>query len=99
MSLAAIGLHGLIAHSVTERTVFAAAQTGVVLAAIRAVIGGAPSVQATRLVENSLYTISARDPMTYVGVAVLLFAIARVSSVLPTLMILRLDVASTFRKS
>jgi predicted permease len=112
--LAAIGLHGLITHSVAERQrefgirlalgatttriIVSVAQTGVVLAGIGAVIGGALSIPATRLIESSLFTISPHDPTTYVGASLLLLAIAAVSSVLPTFRILRLDPAQTLRE-
>lgn len=112
--LAAIGLHGLIAHSVAERQrefgirlalgatttriIIGVAQTGVVLAIVGAMIGGALSIPATRLIESWLFTISTRDPATYVGVSLLFFAIAVVSSVLPTFRILRMDPAQTLRE-
>jgi predicted permease len=112
--LAAIGLHGLIAHSVAERQrefgirlalgatttriVVSVARTGVALAAIGAAIGGALSIPATRLIESALFTIGAHDLATYAGASVLLFGIATVSSVLPTLRILRMDPAQTLRE-
>ena len=112
--LAAIGLHGLVAHSVAERrrefgirlalgatpggTLRLAALSGVWLAGIGAVVGGALSAPATRLVAAFLIDVPRADAPTYHGVAVLLFVVAAVSSVLPAARLLRLDPARTLRE-
>jgi predicted permease len=111
--LAAIGIHGLIAHSVAERTreigvrlalgasagltVLAIARPGVFLAAIGAAIGIALSIPSVRIIESFLYTVQPGDPRTYVWVGALLLAVACVSSVLPATRILRLDPATILR--
>ena len=111
--LAAIGIHGVIAHSVADRrrefgirlalgatvgaTVRRVALGGIVLAAIGAVIGGVLSLAAVRLVASFLWGVSEHDPATYAGVAVFLFAVAAFASLLPALKILRLDPAQTLR--
>lgn len=112
--LAAIGLHGLITHSVAERQrefgirlalgatttriIVSVAQMGLVVAGIGAVIGAALSIPATQLIESSLFTVSTHDPATYLDASLLLLAIAAVSSVLPTLRILWMDPAQTLRE-
>ena len=112
--LAAVGLYGLIAHSVAERTrefgirlalgatpggaVRAVAFSGITLSAIGAAIGLLLALPATTLVSSMLYGVAERDPLTYVGAALFLFVVATVASVLPALRILRLDPATTLRQ-
>jgi len=111
--LAAIGIHGLIAHSVAERrrefgirlalgatagqTVRQVAFGGIALSIAGAVIGGALSVLSVGLVRSFLWGVGEHDPATYIGVALLLLGIATVASVIPALRILRLDPAETLR--
>ncbi len=91
--LAAIGLHGLVAHGVAERrrefgirlalgatpgrTMRGVVLSGVTLAAIGAAAGGALSLLAVRLVESSLWNVSTHDPATYAGVMLLLLVVSR----------------------
>ena len=105
--LAAIGIHGLITHIVSERTrefgirlalgarasqlVREVALSGVVLAGIGAAAGAALSVPATSLVEAFLTELTRRDATTYIGVAILLFVVAVGASVWPALRVARLD--------
>jgi len=111
--LTALGLHGVIAHSVAERTrefgirmalgatpaetVRAVTIGGLTLAAIGAVIGAALAVPASSLVATSLYGVAERDAMTYVGAAAFLLVVAGIASLLPALTLLRLDPAVTLR--
>ena len=112
--LAAIGIHGLITQVVSERTrefgirlalgapagrlVRDVAVSGVVLAGIGAAAGAALSLPATKLVEAFLTELTRRDATTYVGVALVLFAVAVVASVLPALRVVRLDPSRTLRQ-
>ena len=88
--LAAIGIHGVIAHSVTERrrefgirlalgattaaTMRQVALGGIGLAAAGAAIGGVMSLAAVRLVVSFLWGVDQHDPATYIGVVLLLLA-------------------------
>lgn len=112
--LAAVGLHGLIGHSVTERTrefgirlalgatpggtVRAVALSGIALSAVGAALGLLLALPASTLVASVLYGVAERDPLTYFGAALFLFMVAAVASVLPALRILRLDPATTLRQ-
>lgn len=112
--LAAVGLHGLIAHSVAERTrefgirlalgatplgaVRAVALSGITLSAIGAAIGLLLALPASALVSSVLYGVAEHDPLTYAGAAVFLFVVATAASILPALRILWLDPATTLRQ-
>ncbi len=111
--LAAMGLHGLIAHSVSERTrefgirlalgataaqtVRSVAWSGLSLTVIGAVIGAAASIYAVRLVKSFLWGVEPGDPLTYAGAMASLILVAAVSSVLPAMKLLRIDPAKTLR--
>lgn len=111
--LSAIGIHGLITHMIAERSrefgvrlalgaspgqiVRNVALSGIVLAAIGVVIGLGLSLPATKLVESSLTELTTKDVPTYVGVAVLLFAVACASSLWPALRVAQLDPVKTLR--
>ncbi len=112
--LAAVGVHGLITHIVSERTrefgirlalgapagqiVRAVAQSGVALAAVGALVGVGLSFPASALVAASIPNLSTRDPVTYLGVSVLLVIVALASSLLPSLRIARLDPVRILRE-
>jgi predicted permease len=112
--LAAIGLHGLISHAVTERTrefgirmalgatpgdtVRDVALGGVKLAAVGACLGAALALPATSLVASLLYDVAERDLLTYAGAALFLLVVASGASLLPALRLLRLDPAKTLRQ-
>jgi ABC-type antimicrobial peptide transport system permease subunit len=112
--LAAIGIHGLITHLISERTrefgirlalgatatqtIVAIAGSGVVLAAIGALAGVVLSVPGVTVIQSFLYTVQPGDVATYLSVGLLLFVVAGLSSVLPALRILRLDPVRTLRE-
>jgi ABC-type antimicrobial peptide transport system permease subunit len=113
MLLAAIGIHGLIASSITERTReigirmalgSTAAQAmrtitlpGIGLTIIGLVLGAAIARASTSYIASLLWGVEPDDPLTYAAVAALLLLVAVVASVIPALRILRLDPAQTLR--
>jgi ABC-type antimicrobial peptide transport system permease subunit len=112
--LAAVGIHGLIATSVTERTremgirmalgassgqsMRTLVAPGLAMAAAGVLIGSALSLAATGLLRSFVWGIRPNDPATFLAVAVVLLVIATVASVLPAMKILRLDPARTLRR-
>ncbi|HEV2182794.1 MAG TPA: ABC transporter permease [Candidatus Acidoferrales bacterium] len=105
--LAAVGIYGLVANSVTRRTqeigirLALGAQRGDVLrlivgesarlAAIGLVIGIALSLAATQLISSLLYGVKATDPLTFLVVAVILSVVALLASYIPARRAMRLD--------
>jgi ABC-type antimicrobial peptide transport system permease subunit len=97
--LAAIGLYGLLAHEVTRGTreigirVALGAPTGqvlarvvrqgVVLAAFGLVIGAAGSLAVTRLLGSMLFEIEPGDPVTLIGVSLMLMQVALAACYIP----------------
>jgi ABC-type antimicrobial peptide transport system permease subunit len=111
--LAAIGLHGVIAYSVSQRTreigvrIALGAQTddvmglvlrqGFALAIAGLAIGVAGSLTATRVLETLLYGVQPQDPVTLGAVGALLFAIAVVASYTPARRAARVDPIDALR--
>jgi ABC-type antimicrobial peptide transport system permease subunit len=111
--LAAVGLHGLIASSVNERTrelgirlalgatgrqaIAAVVIPGLVLAGVGVAIGAAAALAAARLLQSFVWGVTPSDPPTFAGVVVVLMLIALAASLIPALRVLRLDPAITLR--
>jgi putative ABC transport system permease protein len=97
--LASIGLYGLIAYSVSQRThefgvrMALGAQTGDVLRLVikqglvliiaGVGLGLAGALLLSRVLSNLLYGVTATDPVTFIGIATLLALIALVASYIP----------------
>jgi len=97
--LAAVGIYGVISYAVSLRTrelgiriALGATgrqvsglvlQQGVGLAIAGVAVGGAGAYWLTRLLSKLLFGVSATDPLTFVGVAALLTAIAAIASFVP----------------
>jgi predicted permease len=112
--LTAIGIHGLIASGVAERTreigirlalgstvthaIRTAALQGIVLTLTGLVIGSGLALAATGLIRSLLWGVQAHDPITFAAVAVTLLIVATVASVAPALTIRRLDPAALLRE-
>ena len=111
--LAAIGIHGLIATSVGERTrelgirlalgatgrqiVRDIIAPGVVLTAVGVAFGMLGAFWTVRLLQSFLSGVTPADPVTFVAVALTLLVVAFVASTIPALKVLRLDPAKTLR--
>jgi ABC-type antimicrobial peptide transport system permease subunit len=105
--LASIGLYGLMAYSVEQRTL----EFGIRLAlgadsqALRNMImrqamklalagilvGTATALGLTRLIETMLFGVTPRDPFVFISVAILLAAVALLASYLPARHVVRIN--------
>jgi putative ABC transport system permease protein len=108
-----VGIYGVVGFSVTRRTqeigirMALGAQSGDALRLIlgegaRLAVAGvamgiAASFGATRLVSSLLFGVSATDPITFLGVAVLLCLVALLASYLPARRATRLDPTTALR--
>jgi predicted permease len=105
--LAAIGLYGVVSYSVAQRTrevgirmalgaqrgdvLSLVVRQGAVLTIIGLVLGLAAALGTTHLVTHLLFGVSATDPVTFVGVCVVLAAVAALASYLPARRATRVD--------
>jgi putative ABC transport system permease protein len=97
--LAAVGIYGVMAHSVALRTheigirmTLGASRTDVLrmilaqgasLTAVGLGIGVLGAIALTRLMKSMLYSVSVTDPLTFLGVALLLVSIALLACYIP----------------
>jgi ABC-type antimicrobial peptide transport system permease subunit len=111
--LAAVGLYGLMAYNVVQRTreigirmALGAAQTDVVwmvmrdvllLVAVGVGVGVPASLGLARVVQSQLYGLSAHDPSTLVLATAGLAAVAILAGYLPALRASRLDPMAALR--
>lgn len=105
--LAAIGIYGVIAYNVGQRTrefgirlslgarrldvLRLVVRQGLVLAAAGIAVGLAGAFALTRLLSSLPYAVNATDPMTFAGVTALLGAVAVAASFLPAWRATRVD--------
>jgi len=105
--LACIGLYGLLSYEVTRRTreigirmalgakagdvLRAVIAQGIALAVVGVTIGVAIALGVTRFLGSLLYNVKAGDPLTFVGVALLLVAVAALACYIPALRAARVD--------
>jgi putative ABC transport system permease protein len=105
--LAAIGIYGVIAYSVGQRTrefgirlslgakrldvLRLVVRQGLVLAGAGIAVGLAGAFALTRLLSSLPYAVNATDPLTFTGVTALLAAVAVAASFLPAWRATRVD--------
>jgi predicted permease len=113
LALSALGLYGLLANLVAERTrelgirvalgstrraaVRTAVRPGLMWVAIGIVFGAAVTLPATRLLRSFLWGVTPTDPTSIVGAAGALLVMALAATLVPALRILRLNPADTLR--
>lgn len=111
--LAGIGIYGLIAYTVVERTrelgirmalgasiqqaIRSIAMPGLLLAFAGVALGMGLSLGAVPLLRHMIWGISTVDPTTYAGTALVLLSIAAAAVLIPALRIARLNPAETLR--
>ncbi len=111
--MAVIGLYGVISYSVTQRTqevgirMALGAQRrevlalvigqGMQLAGIGAAIGLAASIVFSRFLKNQLFQVSAFDPLTFAGMALVLIAAAMLACYIPARRATRVDPMDALR--
>jgi ABC-type antimicrobial peptide transport system permease subunit len=111
--LAAVGIYGVIAYGVQQRrrelgirialgasrqrVVGMIMRQGMALAIVGAAIGLAGASLLTGVLASQLFDVSARDPLTFILVPVVLVAVAIVACVVPTRRALAVDPATAIR--
>jgi putative ABC transport system permease protein len=99
LALAAVGIYGMLSNTVAQRThevgvrmalgaqahdVFRLViRQGLTLTAIGRVIGLGASVASTRVLSSQLYEIGPMDPLTFIGISILLGAVALLACYIP----------------
>jgi len=113
LALSAIGIYGVVAYAVTERThelgvrlalgaqrrdvVRMVVGRGLALATIGAFVGAAAALPVTRLMSGLLYGVTPTDPVTFAAVALLLLLVASAASWLPARRAVRVDPVTALR--
>jgi len=112
--LAAAGIYGLIAYSVSQRTrefgirialgarpagiLRSIVAQGALLALTGVVIGIAAAVAGARMIQSFLFDVSTKDPLTFAAVGGLLILVAVVASLVPALRAVRLNPVAALRE-
>jgi putative ABC transport system permease protein len=112
--LSALGIYGVVAHSVTQRTqelgvrmALGAARRDVLaivmmqgfrIAGVGLIAGLLGAVGLTRLMTTQLYQVDATDPVSFAGAAFVLVAVALLATLFPALRAARLDPVTALRE-
>ncbi len=107
LTLASVGIYGLTAYAVSRRTheiglrvALGASQVqilrmviarGLVTSMIGAAVGLAAALELTRALSGMLYGVTARDPLVFAGVPLLLIAVSVLASYVPARKAMRID--------
>ncbi len=113
LALALVGIFGVTSYSVSrqtaeigvrvalgashERVLRSIVMQGMKPVLVGIAVGLAAVLPLSRFIESLLFGVTARDPITYAGVAVLLAAAGVASCVLPARQALRIDVVAALR--
>jgi predicted permease len=111
--LAAIGIYGVMAYAVAQRTreigvrmalgasapnvVSLVVRQVLVLVAVGMAVGLAGAYGLTRFLQNFLWNVSPTDPVIFTAVAAGLFVVSAVACLVPTLRAMRIDPATALR--
>jgi putative ABC transport system permease protein len=113
--LAAVGLYGVMAFLVEQRTreigirlalggqpsqvLRRVLSEGLTMTAIGVAVGLAIALPLARLLEESLFGIGSTDPVTYIAIAALLFAVSIVATYVPARRAMRVDPVEALRST
>ena len=113
LTLALVGIYGVTSYAVSRQTaeigVRLALGAGrdhvfrfIIIQGMKPVVagiavGGVAAVLLSRFIANLLFGVTARDPLTYIGVAALLIAAALLACIVPARQATRIDVLSALR--
>jgi putative ABC transport system permease protein len=111
--LASIGLYGVVAHGVTERTheigvrmalgadrrhvLSLVVRQGLAMAAVGTLIGVVAALGLSRLIESLLFHVKPTDPVTFVAVVATLLAVAALACYVPAWRATRVDPTQALR--
>lgn len=114
LSLSVVGVYGVTAYSVSTRTreigirlslgaeprdiLLMVLREGVGLALIGVILGMVASFWLSRLITSLLYGVSASDPGTLIGAALVLFVSALLACALPAIVASKVDPAMALRR-